>query len=103
MSKQIVHQVQKLAIKFAKFHYNKYLKEHELTSIPKSEIQKVVENVYTGETKKELIEFIRQSLKKMYKENYNGFAVEQILGEISLNDDMAKERVCLEIELLQVK
>ena len=101
LNKEYIKLVNELSIQFAKYHYNEYLKTHNIDKINESELPQVVESLYTNQKKKELFKFLRHALKEMLKENYNPLCIEPIISEINDDDSLAKKRIITEIELYQ--
>jgi hypothetical protein len=88
---------------YIKTNYNNYLEENKLQFIPDDKINGVISQLYT-ERKEHLKFFIKESLKKMLKENYPGdLVVLNILLEIFSDDELCKNRLITEIKLHQQK
>ena len=85
---------------YVKNQYNNYLKENQLKFIKEEELNGIITNMYV-EQKKELQMFIKNCLKEMMKDNYPGALVENIIFEIFQDQDMAVNRVTLEIKKYQ--
>ena len=85
---------------YIKIHYKEYLQKHSLKYIPNEEIKKVIDDFYLHESKN-LKQFIRETLEKMMEEDYPGPIVENIIFEIFEDEELAKKRVCMEIQLYQ--
>jgi len=98
--KELTDNIQKLAYKFAKFHYNKYLETHKIDKIKNEELQNIVESMF-NEKQKELKGYVRSSLKNICKDNYNSFAVENIINEMFSDKNLVIERIILEIQNFQ--
>jgi len=94
--------VKDITLHYIKFYYDKYLKEHNITIVEDSELQKLVNELYT-ERQRDLRDYIRKTLKSHLKEGYSSLAVENILCEMFDDADYAKERVILEITNYQNK
>lgn len=101
MTNNLASMVKELSLYFAKYHYDEYLKENKIKRIRDNEIQRVVELLYTEEKKKELREYIRTCLKETLAENYNSFAIENILMEMFTDIELSKNRIILEIKSYQ--
>lgn len=99
--KDLTESVQTLAYNFAKYHYNKYLETKHISKIEETDILSVVEGIFTDEKSKELKLFIRKSLKNICGDNYNSFAVENIINEMFSDKKLVIERICLEIRNFQ--
>lgn len=93
----LVHNIQVLCQKFAEFHYNKHLKENNIIKIQEEQIEKKVDEIMTKEKEKELKQYVRASLKAMYKTDYNSFSVENILSEIFEDRNEIITRISVEI------
>jgi hypothetical protein len=85
---------------FVKTHYTNYLKENNLKYIDNSKIEEIIKEVYVDK-KKELQQFIKNCLKDMMKDNYPGALVENIIFEIFQDQDLAINRVTIEIQKYQ--
>ena len=99
--KDLVSTIQKLAHNFAKYHYDKYLKQHDIKKIENDDLIEVVTSLFNNEKEKELKVYIRTSLKKMCGETYNSFAVENALSEMFNDRKLIVKRICLEIQQFQ--
>ena len=88
---------------YIKTNYNNYLEENKLLFIPDDKINDVISELYTGR-KEHLKVFIKESLKKMLKQEYPGdLIVLNILLEIFSDDELCKNRLITEIKLHQQK
>tara|TARA_Y100000589_G_scaffold1556_1_gene1407 strand:+ start:3829 stop:4179 length:351 start_codon:yes stop_codon:yes gene_type:complete len=86
---------------YVKGTYKKYLKDNNLSLIEKEEIKNVVNNLYS-DRRKDLENFIKINLKHMMKENYPGdLVVNPVIWDIFDDEDLAKNRVVMEIEMYQ--
>lgn len=99
MNKECTVIIQHLIFQFVKYHYDKYCNEEGLNKI--NDIQEVVETLYNQTRKKEMVIFIRKSLKDILGDKYNPIVVESILTEIIDNDNLAKQKIINEIEEFQ--
>ena len=98
--KELTDNIQKLAYNFAKYHYNKYLEIHKIDKIKNEELQNIVESMF-NDKQKELKAYIRISLKKICGDNYNSFAVENIIYEMFSDKNLVIERIAIEIKNFQ--
>ena len=88
---------------YIKTNYNNYLEENKIQFIPDDKINDVISQLYI-QRKEHLKGFIKESLKKMLKENYPGdLVVLNILLEIFADDELCKNRLITEIKLHQQK
>ena len=91
---------------YIKINYEEYLKEHKLKIIPENEISTIVSILYDNR-KDHIQEFIKSSLKEIYKdksEEYPGdLIVLNILVDIFADDELCKNRLIIEIKLHQQK
>ena len=71
MSNTIPKTIKELLTFYVKTHYENYLKTHELTRIDESQIQLVVQSIYL-EKKEHSKHFVKDSLKKILKNEYPG-------------------------------
>lgn len=89
--------IRDLIMFYVKENYNQYLSENSITSIPDTDIDKVINNLYS-ERKEHLKVFIKESLKKIMKEEYIGdLVLNNILIDIFRDDDLCKNRIRMEI------
>lgn len=88
---------------YIKTNYDNYLKETKIEFIPDNKIGEIVSKLYL-ERKEHLKVFIKESLKKLLKEEYPGdLVVLNILLEIFADDELCKNRLITEIRLHQQK
>lgn len=85
---------------YVKKKYNEHLEIENIKIISDIQLQDLVDNLYTKE-KESLQKYIRNCLKDMYQENYNGALVENIIYDIFDDEELAKNRVILEIKSFQ--
>jgi hypothetical protein len=85
---------------YVKNQYNIYLEENNLKFINENELHNIITKLYV-EQKKDLQSFIKKCLKEMMQENYPGALVENIIFEIFQDQEMAVNRVTLEIKKYQ--
>lgn len=97
----LIHNVQVLCQKFAKYHYDKYILENKVNKINDKIIEETVDQIMTKEREKELKQYVRASLKAMYNETYNSFAVENIFTEMLSDRPEMIKRIALEIRQYQ--
>jgi hypothetical protein len=89
--------IRDLIMFYVKENYNQYLSDNSITSIPDTDIDKVINNLYS-ERKEHLKVFIKESLKKIMKEEYIGdLVLNNILIDIFRDDDLCKNRIRMEI------
>ena len=86
---------------YIKENYKKYLTDSNIAIIPENKISDVIDTLYT-EKKEHLKGFIQSSLRIMMKENYPG---DQVVTNLTLaifsDDELCKNRLCLEIKVYQ--
>ena len=93
--------IQDLIFFYVKENYKKYLEDHNIVSIPDKEIYDVVNNIYINK-KTHLKGFLKDSLKKIQKEEYIGdLIINNICYEIFNDDELCKHRLYTEIKLFQ--
>lgn len=97
----LIHNIQILCQKFAKYHYDNYISDNKLSKIDDKDIEDNVNNVMTKEREKELKQYVRASLKKMYNDSYNSYAVENIFTEMFDDRSEMIKRISLEIRQYQ--
>jgi C-terminal processing protease CtpA/Prc len=81
---------------FVKKEYNLILKNKNIKIINHVEIDELIDDIYLKK-KDDLKLYIRDSLKKKMKESYNGPLIENIIFDIFEDDNLAKERLKIEI------
>ena len=97
----IQQNIKDLIFFYIKTNYDNYLTENEIKFIPDDKINEVISKLYT-ERKEHLKSFIKESLKKMLKNEYPGdLLVLNILMEIFSDDELCKNRLITEIKLHQ--
>ena len=96
--------VKNITFYFIKQHYNKYLKDNKLESIPKKDIYSVVDKLYTDK-EQELKKFIRGTMRKNFGDYDRNFTLktgtEEIILEMFEDPDFSKNRLAIEIETYQ--
>ena len=89
--------IRDLIMFYVKENYNQYLSEKSITSIPDSDLEMVINKLYS-ERKEHLKVFIKESLKKIMKEEYIGdLVLNNILIDIFRDDELCKNRIRMEI------
>jgi hypothetical protein len=89
--------IRDLIMFYVKENYNQYLSEKSITSIPDSDLEMVINKLYS-ERKEHLKVFIKESLNKIMKEEYIGdLVLNNILIDIFRDDDLCKNRIRMEI------
>ena len=95
--------IKDLIIFYITENYNEYLKTHNIDKIPDNELYGVISNMY-DEKKEHLQQFLKDSLKKIMKDDYMGDgAVSTLCLEIFEDDEYCKKRLVLEIKQQQEK
>ena len=95
--------IKDLIIFYITENYNEYLKNNNISKIPDNELYGVISNMY-DEKKEHLQQFLKDSLKKIMKDDYMGDgAVSTLCLEIFEDDDYCKKRLVLEIKQQQGK
>ena len=85
---------------YIKHYYDKNLTKKNIKILSDSEIEEFISENYVNKQIK-IKKYIRESLKKNLGNEYNGIAVENLLLEIFNDDDLAQERLRLEIKNYQ--
>ena len=85
---------------YIKHYYDKYLTKKGIKILSNSEIEEFISENYVNKQVK-IKKYIRESLKKNLGNEYNGITVENLLLEIFNDDDLAQERLRLEIKNYQ--
>ena len=99
--KNLINSIQELSFNFAKYHYDKYLEEHNVTVI--ENVGEVVKKMFDESKEKELKTYIRTALKKACGPNYSAYSVETALSEMFEDRDLVLNRIITEIEVFQSK
>ena len=81
---------------YIKHYYDKYLSNNNLSVLNRQQIEEFISVNYVNKQNK-IKKYIRDSLKKNLGNEYNGITVENLLLEIFNDDDLAQERLRLEI------
>jgi len=93
--------VKDLIIFYVKENYNKYLSDNNLTIIEKEKIKEVISDLYYSK-KDHLKQFVKDSLKELWKDDYPGdLVINNIFFEIYGDNELCINRICVEIELYQ--
>jgi len=92
--------VRNIVFYFIKKEYKAYLNKNSLKYIEQHKISDVVDDFYIKK-EKILKEFIRKNLRRMMKDDYPGALVENIIYDIFEDENLAKNRIVLEIEQFQ--
>jgi len=96
--------IKNITFYFIKQHYNKYLEDRELETIPKDEIGSVVDQLYTDK-EQELKKYIRGTMRKNFPDYDKNFTMktttEEIILEMFEDPDFSKNRLAIEIENYQ--
>ena len=93
-------QIRNIFFYYIKTRYNDYIFKNNIKFIPENDIYNVISSLY-NEEKKPLQEFIRNCLKEMLTDNYPETIVENIIFEIFEDQELAINRVSLEIKKYQ--
>jgi hypothetical protein len=93
--------IKDLIIFYVKENYNNYLKENNLTIIDKKKIKEIISDMYYPK-KDHLKQFVKNSLKELWKQDYPGdLIIDNIFFDIYQDDKFNINRICVEIELHQ--
>ena len=93
--------IKDLIIFYVKENYNKYLEENNLTIIGKDKIKQIISDMYYPK-KDHLKQFVKNSLKELWKDDYPGdLIIDNIFFDIYQDDKFNINRICVEIELHQ--
>lgn len=97
MSKTPEKLVQDLIMFYVKENYNKHLSDNNISFIKEEDLEGVINTLYS-DRKEHLKGFIKESLKKIMKEDYIGdLLVNNMLIDIFRDDNLCKNRIKLEI------
>ena len=95
--------IKDLIIFYITENYNEYLKNNNISKIPDNELYGIISKMY-DEKKDHLQQFLKDSLKKIMKDDYMGDgAVSTLCLEIFEDDEYCKKRLVLEIKQQQEK
>ena len=96
--------IKNITFYFIKQHYNKYLEDNELETIPKEDIYGVVDKLYTDK-EQELKKYIRGTMRKNFPDYDKNFTMktttEEIILEMFEDPEFSKNRLAVEIENFQ--
>ena len=93
--------VKDLVIFYVKENYNNYLKENKIEKIDKDKIKSVISELYYPK-KDHLKQFVKESMKELWKNDYPGdLVIDNIFFSIYQDDKFNINRICVEIELHQ--
>ena len=93
--------VKDLVIFYVKENYNNYLKENKIDKIDKDKIKFVISDLYYPK-KDHLKQFVKDSMKELWKDEYPGdLVIDNIFFSIYQDDKFNINRICVEIELHQ--
>ncbi len=100
MSTSLQENIRNIVFYYIKQKYCSILKDKNKLLLEDNEINYMVENLYSNE-KSKLQQYIRDCLKELLKSNYNCMLVENIIFEIFDDEELAKNRVKMEINNYQ--
>ena len=93
--------IKDLVIFYVKENYNNYLKENNLKKIDKNKIKEIISNLYYPK-KDHLKQFVKDSMKELWKEDYPGdLIIDNVFFDIYQDDEFNINRISVEIELHQ--
>jgi len=93
--------IKDLVIFYVKENYNNYLKENNLQKIDKVKIKEIISNLYYPK-KDHLKQFVKDSMKELWKDDYPGdLIIDNIFFDIYQDDKFNINRISVEIELHQ--
>ena len=93
--------VKDLVIFYVKENYNNYLKEKNIEKIEKEKIKSVISDLYYPK-KDHLKQFVKESMKELWKDEYPGdLIIDNIFFSIYQDDIFNINRISVEIELHQ--
>ena len=95
--------IKELTTFYIKTNYEQYLTDNNIESIPQSDIDKVIDELYTDK-KEHLKSFILSSMKELLKSEYPGdLIIQNIVNDIVRDDELCKFTLTSEIEIYQKK
>ena len=93
--------IKDLVIFYVKENYNNYLQENNLQKIDKGKIKEIISNLYYPK-KDHLKQFVKDSMKELWKDDYPGdLIIDNIFFDIYQDDKFNINRISVEIELHQ--
>ena len=93
--------IKDLVIFYVKENYNNYLKENNIKKIDKNKIKEIISNLYYPK-KDHLKQFVKDSMKELWKEDYPGdLIIDNVFFDIYQDDEFNINRISVEIELHQ--
>ena len=93
--------IKDLVIFYIKENYNNYLKENNLKKIDKYKIKEIISNLYYPK-KDHLKQFVKDSMKELWKDDYPGdLIIDNVFFDIYQDDEFNINRISVEIELHQ--
>jgi uncharacterized membrane-anchored protein YjiN (DUF445 family) len=93
--------IKDLVVFYVKENYNVYLSENSIQSINESDLDTVIDKLYT-QKKDHLKEFIKNSMKELLKDEHPGdLVINNIIIDIFRDDILCKTTLKTEIELYQ--
>ena len=96
IERNLTNLIKDIVFYYIKYYYDKHLKENSIEKILDDNIKVFINNIYDNNSLK-IKNYIRKSLKKNQKENYNSMVVENILLEMFDDIEFAKIRITNEI------
>lgn len=95
--------IKELTTFYIKTNYEQYLTDNNIEIIPQSDIDKVIDELYTDK-KEHLKSFILSSMKELLKSEYPGdLIIQNIVNDIVRDDELCKSTLTREIEIYQKK
>ena len=90
--------IKELTTFYIKTNYEQYLTDNNIEIIPQSDIDKVIDELYTDK-KEHLKSFILSSMKELLKSEYPGdLIIQNIVNDIVRDDELCKSTLTSEIE-----
>lgn len=97
---ELIFMIEKIITHFVKFNYHEYLKQNKLSKLNDNELNTFIHTTY-DQKKNNLSKYIRDCLKESLGDNYPPLIVNSIILEIFDDDDLAKNKVIIEIQNYQ--
>ena len=101
-SNNLTSMVKDITYFFIKYYYDKELTDTNQKQLLEKDLKAMIDNLYL-EKGNDLKKYIRDTLKENLGNNYNSFAVENIILEMFNDPEYSKHRVLLEIVEYQKK
>ena len=100
MSQSLISMIRDITYYYIKFYYDKELKDTMQQKLEEQKLKDMIHNLYITNSVG-LKKYIRDTLKDNMGNNYNSFAIENIILEMFTDPEYSKHRVFIEITEFQ--